>query len=72
MKLHFSKTFFVPLVVIVSSLSLTSCGKDYDLVSEYVVRDTTTKLLSTNNLVKSPVDVAVINNITSDTVEKKQ
>lgn len=39
MSLRFLKTFFVPLLVVMSTLSLTSCGKDYDLVSEIVVRD---------------------------------
>ena len=39
MSLRFFKTFFVPLLVVMFVLSLTSCGKDYDLVSEIVVRD---------------------------------
>ncbi|WP_299320923.1 hypothetical protein [uncultured Maribacter sp.] len=52
MKLYPTKIFFVP-VAIIFLLSLSSCGKDYDLVSEYVVRDNTETVISnntTNNL----------------------
>lgn len=71
MKFHFSKAFFVPLVVVLSVLSLTSCGKDYDLVSEYVVRDATTNLLLNNTFEKSTIGVAVINNSIRNAVKKK-
>jgi len=39
MKFHPTKAFFIPVTTLVFLLSLSSCGKDYDLVSEYVVRD---------------------------------
>lgn len=39
MKFHLNKAFFVPVAAIVFLLSLSSCGKDYDLVSDYVVRE---------------------------------
>ncbi|PHN94234.1 hypothetical protein CSC80_02455 [Maribacter sp. 6B07] len=39
MKFHLTKAFFVPVAAIVFLLSLSSCGKDYDLVSDYVVRE---------------------------------
>ena len=39
MKFHLPKAFFVPVAAIVFLLSLSSCGKDYDLVSDYVVRE---------------------------------
>jgi len=39
MKFHLTKAFFVPVAAIVFLLSLSSCGKDYDLVSNYVVRE---------------------------------
>ena len=39
MKFHPTKAFFVPVAAIVFLLSLSSCGKDYDLVSDYVVRE---------------------------------
>ena len=39
MTIKLSRTFFVPLATIIFLLSLSSCGKDYDLVSEYVIRD---------------------------------
>jgi hypothetical protein len=39
MTFKLSRTFFVPLASIIFLLSLSSCGKDYDLVSEYVIRD---------------------------------
>lgn len=39
MKLLFSRTFFAPVVLIFSMLSLASCGKEHDLVAEYIVRD---------------------------------
>ncbi|MDF4202194.1 hypothetical protein PXD56_04475 [Maribacter sp. SA7] len=47
MKFYPTKAFFVPVAAIVFLLSLSSCGKDYDLVSEYVVRDNVEKI--TNN-----------------------
>jgi len=72
MKLNFSRTFFVPLVVVVSILSLTSCGKDYDLVSEYVVRDATNKLQVSNTLNSNTSTAAVMNNISSVTVKKSK
>lgn len=39
MKFHLTKAFFVPVAAIVFLLSLSSCGKDYDLVSDFVVRE---------------------------------
>ncbi|MEP3373360.1 MAG: hypothetical protein ABJL43_15370 [Maribacter dokdonensis] len=39
MKFQLTKAFFVPVAAIVFLLSLSSCGKDYDLVSDYVVRE---------------------------------
>ena len=48
MKLYPTKTFFVPLAAVVFLLSLSSCGKDYDLVSEYVVRENAKKVITKN------------------------
>ncbi len=48
MKLYPTKTFFVPLAAVVFLLSLSSCGKDYDLVSEYVVRENAEKVITKN------------------------
>lgn len=71
MKFNFPKAFFVPLVLVLTVLSLTSCGKDYDLVSEYVVRDANTKLLLKYTPKKSTIVVPVMNDITSIAVKKK-
>ncbi|WP_405410351.1 hypothetical protein [Maribacter sp. Asnod1-A12] len=48
MKLHPTKTFFVPIAAVIFLLSLSSCGKDYDLVSEYVVRENAEKVITKN------------------------
>ncbi|WP_299796856.1 hypothetical protein [uncultured Maribacter sp.] len=61
MKLYPTKTFFVPVAAIIFLLSLSSCGKDYDLVSEYVVRDNTETVIS-NNTTNNNLGVVVIDN----------
>ena len=71
MKFNFLKAFFVPLVLVLTVLSLTSCGKDYDLVSEYVVRDGNTKSSINKMNDEDTFSVAVINDITTDSVKKK-
>lgn len=71
MKFNFPKAFFVPLVLVLTVLSLTSCGKDYDLVSEYVVRDGNTKSSINKMNDEDTFSVAVINDITTDSVKKK-
>ncbi len=71
MTFKLSRTFFVPLASIIFLLSLSSCGKDYDLVSEYVIRDANEQVqLSTikdNNL----HNVAVVHTSTTNEVKKK-
>jgi len=61
MKFHPTKAFFVPVAAIVFLLSLSSCGKDYDLVSDYVVRENVETDLINENLDTQKTDVAVIN-----------
>jgi hypothetical protein len=61
MKFNTTKTFFVPVAAILFLLSLSSCGKDYDLVSEYVVRDNTEKTISNSSLNNTNLSVASIN-----------
>ncbi|VXB79854.1 hypothetical protein [Maribacter litoralis] len=61
MKFHPTKAFFVPVAAIVFLLSLSSCGKDYDLVSDYVVRENVETDLLNENLDTQKTDVAVIN-----------
>ncbi|MGO4918206.1 hypothetical protein [Maribacter spongiicola] len=61
MKFNTTKAFFVPVAAILFLLSLSSCGKDYDLVSEYVVRDNTEKTISNNSLNNTNLGVASIN-----------
>ena len=61
MKFHLTKAFFVPVAAIVFLLSLSSCGKDYDLVSDYVVRENVETDLLNENLDTQKTDVAVIN-----------
>ena len=61
MKFHPTKAFFVPVAAIVFLLSLSSCGKDYDLVSDYVVRENVEADLLNENLDTQKTDVAVIN-----------
>lgn len=65
MKLYPTKTFFVPVAAIIFLLSLSSCGKDYDLVSEYVVRDNAEKVISNNTTDSNNLGVAVIDNVSS-------
>ncbi|WP_282049330.1 hypothetical protein [Maribacter aquivivus] len=65
MKLYPTKTFFVPVAAIIFLLSLSSCGKDYDLVSEYVVRDNAEKVISNNTTDSNNFGVAVIDNVSS-------
>ena len=65
MKLNITKTFFVPLAAVVFLLSLSSCGKDYDLVSEYVVRDNTEKNILNNDTNTQNSGVIVINNMST-------
>ncbi|WP_036152268.1 hypothetical protein [Maribacter forsetii] len=48
MKFHSTKAFFVPVAAIIFLLSLSSCGKDYDLVSEFVVRENAEKVITKN------------------------
>lgn len=61
MKFNTTKAFFVPVAAFLFLLSLSSCGKDYDLVSEYVVRDNTEKTISNNSLNNTNLGVASIN-----------
>lgn len=63
MKFYPTKAFFVPVAAIIFLLSLSSCGKDYDLVSEYVVRDNTElKILNDDTEVQNS-SIALIKNI---------
>jgi hypothetical protein len=71
MTFKLSRTFFVPLASIIFLLSLSSCGKDYDLVSEYVIRDANQKIqlhtIQDNNL----LHVAIVNTSTTNELKKK-
>tara|TARA_R110002051_G_scaffold64139_2_gene116778 strand:- start:26313 stop:26528 length:216 start_codon:yes stop_codon:yes gene_type:complete len=71
MKLHLSKPFFVPTLALIFLLSLSSCGKDYDLVSEYVIRDATQKIQLNHTDNNDTLGVAVINTDREDGVKKK-
>lgn len=71
MKSFFSKTFFVPLTVFISFLCLTSCGKDYDLVSEYVVRNATSNDLIHGAVENASFGIHVVNDLMDETVKKK-
>jgi type 1 fimbria pilin len=71
MKLHLTQQFFVLLSAIVFLLSLSSCGKDYDLVSEYVVRDTAQKVLLSNTQESTDLGINVLNGNSNLEVKKK-
>lgn len=71
MKLKLSKTFFAPLAAIIFLLSLSSCGKDYDLVSEYVVRDANKQVQLNNIQDNNNVNVSVVNDLTITEIKKK-
>ncbi|MDF4221473.1 hypothetical protein [Maribacter huludaoensis] len=63
MKFYPNKAFFVPVAAIVFLLSLSSCGKDYDLVSEYVVRDNAEKVITSNNTENPNYSVTISNEL---------
>lgn len=71
MNFRFTKAFFVPLVVLVSVLTLTSCGKDYDIVSEYVVREPIANTSTNSSIDSNSFGLAVINDIATASVKKK-
>jgi len=71
MKLHLTHQFFVLLSATIFLLSLSSCGKDYDLVSEYVVRDTAHNVLLNSTQKTNNLGVTVINEISVQQVKKK-
>jgi len=71
MRFKLSRTFFVPLVAIIFLLSLSSCGKDYDLVSEYVIRDTNQQVQLNSGQDNSILNVDVVNNTTTNELKKK-
>ena len=71
MKLHLTHQFFVLLSVTIFLLSLSSCGKDYDLVSEYVVRDTAQNVLLNSTQKTNNLGVTVINEVSVQQVKKK-
>ncbi|SIQ29255.1 hypothetical protein SAMN05421797_1011315 [Maribacter ulvicola] len=50
MKIHLTKAFFASASAIIFLFSLSSCGKDCDLVSDYVVRNNTSKTITHNML----------------------
>ncbi|MEP2280910.1 hypothetical protein [Maribacter sp.] len=64
MKFFPTKAFFVPVAAIVFLLSLSSCGKDYDLVSEFVVRDNVEKITN-NDSENTNFGITVSNNVSS-------
>ncbi|MDO1513679.1 hypothetical protein Q2T41_19275 [Maribacter confluentis] len=52
-------------------LCLASCGKDYDLVSEYVVRNATSNDLIHGSVENASFNVHVVNDPLEGTVKKK-
>ncbi|WP_339628856.1 hypothetical protein [uncultured Maribacter sp.] len=72
MKFKLSRTFFVPLATIIFLLSLSSCGKDYDLVSEYVIRDTNQKVQLNTAQDNNLQPVAMVNNSTTNALKKSK
>jgi len=71
MRFKLFRTFFVPLSAIIFLLSLSSCGKDYDLVSEYVIRDTNQQVQLNSVQDNHILNVDVVNNTTTNELKKK-
>jgi hypothetical protein len=72
MRFKLSRTFFVPLAAIIFLLSLSSCVKDYDLVSEYVIRDTNQQVQLNSVQDNRILNVDVVNNTTTNELKKKK
>tara|TARA_R110001606_G_scaffold141740_2_gene280980 strand:- start:185 stop:409 length:225 start_codon:yes stop_codon:yes gene_type:complete len=70
MRFKLSRTFFVPLAAIIFLLSLSSCGKDYDLVSEYVIRETNQQVQLNSVQDNHILNVDVMNNTTTNELKK--
>ena len=71
MTFKLSRTFFVPLASIIFLLSLSSCGKDYDLVSEYVIRDTNQQVQLSTVQDDNNLKIAAVHSSTSNEIKKK-
>lgn len=71
MTFKLSRTFFVPLAIISFLLSLSSCGKDYDLVSEYVIRDANEQVQSNTAQDNNMLNVAVLPTNSINELKKK-
>lgn len=72
MRVPFFKTFFVPLAVVVFLLSLTSCGKDHDLVSDFVVRDPALRVQVQDGQRQTAPEVALTDKIPTLTEQKNR
>lgn len=71
MAFKLSRTFFVPLASIIFLLSLSSCGKDYDLISEYVIRDANLQVQLNTTQDNNLQNVALVSTSTTNEVKKK-
>ena len=71
MKLPSLRSFFVPLSVVFVVLSLSSCGKDYDLVSEFVVRGPVNKIKSDYLQESSESEATLLTALLSEDEKKK-
>ena len=71
MAFKLSRTFFVPLASIIFLLSLSSCGKDHDLISEYVIRDTNLQVQLNTTQDNNLQNVALVSTSTTNEVKKK-
>ena len=71
MAFKLSRTFFVPLASIIFLLSLSSCGKDYDLISEYVIRDANLQVQLNTTQDNNLQNVAFVSTSTTNEVKKK-
>ena len=71
MAFKLSRTFFVPLAAIIFLLSLSSCGKDYDLISEYVIRDANLQVQLNTTQDNNLQNVALVSTSTTNEVKKK-
>ncbi|SEL19431.1 hypothetical protein SAMN04488008_103102 [Maribacter orientalis] len=71
MAFKLSRTFFVPLASIIFLLSLSSCGKDHDLISEYVIRDANLQVQLNTTQDNNLQNVALVSTSTTNEVKKK-
>lgn len=71
MTFKLSRTFFVPLTSIIFLLSLSSCGKDYDLVSEYVIRDANKQVQLSTTQEDNTLKITAVHTSSANEIKKK-